>query len=63
MAHSRAEVRLLQQPSTTAPSAHLCKLCLLLWNSEFYRNFLFHKKETRKAPSLSILILGIKISG
>ena len=29
MAHSRAEARLLQQPSTTAPSAHLCKLCLL----------------------------------
>ena len=44
LAHSRAEARLLQQPSTTAPSAHLCKLCLLLWNREFYRNFLFHKK-------------------
>ena len=45
LAHSRAEARLLQQPSTTAPSAHLCKLCLLLWNREFYRNFLFHKVE------------------
>ena len=48
LAHSRAEARLLQQPSTTAPSAHLCKLCLLLWNREFYRNFLFHKKSVSK---------------
>ena len=44
----RAEARLLQQPSTTAPSAHLCKLCLLLWNREFYRNFLFHKQKTQE---------------
>ncbi len=36
---------MLQQPSTTALSAHLCKLCLLLWNRKFYRNFLFHKVE------------------
>ena len=50
LAHSRAEARLLQQPSTTAPSAHLCKLCLLLWNREFYRNFLFHNKKYRTSP-------------
>ena len=47
LAHSRAEARLPWQPSTTAPSAHLCKPCLLLWNREFYRNFLFHKKRAR----------------
>ena len=29
-------------------SAHLCKLCLLLWNREFYRNFLFHKQKTQE---------------
>ena len=47
-AHSCAEARLPWQPPTTAPSVHLCKLCLLLWNREFYRNFLFHNKEDRR---------------
>ena len=57
LAHSRAEARLLQQPSTTAPSAHLCKLCLLLWNREFYRNFLFHKQKTQELFNSWVWIL------
>ena len=59
----RAEARLLQQPSTTTPSAHLCKLCLLLCNREFHRNFLLHKTPVRNSPDRGFaLYFSVKIS-
>ena len=41
LAHSRAEARLLQQPSTTAPSAHPRGAFIIVWK----RSFLYDEKE------------------
>ena len=35
LAHSRAEARLLQQPSTTAPSAHPRGVFIIVWKRSF----------------------------
>jgi len=35
LAHSRAEARLLQQPSTTAPSAHPRGAFIIVWKRSF----------------------------
>ena len=35
LAHSRAEARLLQQPSTTAPSAHPREAFIIVWKRSF----------------------------
>ena len=46
-AHSRAEARLLQQPSTLAPRAHPHGAFIIVWK----RSFLYdNKKRLRRTP-------------
>ena len=45
LAHSRAEARLLRQPSTLAPSAHPRRAFIIVWK----QSFLYDKKESCEA--------------
>ena len=58
LAHSRAEARLLQQPSTFAPSAHPCGALFCFIG----RNFLWNKKENTFMLSFYLFLLFIFLS-
>ena len=52
LAHSRAEARLLRQPSTLAPSAYPRGAFLIVWK----RSFLYDKKNTAQENSCAVLL-------